>query len=312
MYCPNIVSKNHSVNFLRINREAVQDKEKYPLGKFDFRSLINFGSRSKMCEDIALSVENDKGIILNHPKFIQNASNKILAKELMEKRSVPTPKYIKEVSDRKGLLALKFPVVAKLITGSGGEGLVLLESIEKYDEWVKTLTKTKQREYFVEEVIQPRMSKNYEYRFSVSPWLIAINTYHDDQEVNFDNSPSTAFNNSGCITAMRKFMRSEAVKEGSFGRNISLGNSYFRKVNHLEEKIPVLMGIEVAMNAVIACGLDFGAVDVIYDSETKQWNVLEVNTAPALMREGEEPGYTANRWQTCLRTILNTKHKFTR
>jgi predicted ATP-grasp superfamily ATP-dependent carboligase len=42
---------------------------------------------------------------------------------------------------------------------------------------------------------------------------------------------------------------------------------------------------EVAINAVSALGLDFGAVDIIYNAREDQHYVLEVNTAPGLQGE---------------------------
>jgi len=38
----------------------------------------------------------------------------------------------------------------------------------------------------------------------------------------------------------------------------------------------------VALAAVSALGLDFGAVDIIYNEHENQYYVLEVNTAPGL------------------------------
>ena len=38
----------------------------------------------------------------------------------------------------------------------------------------------------------------------------------------------------------------------------------------------------IAVNAVKALGLDFGAVDIIYNEKENQYYVLEVNTAPGL------------------------------
>jgi hypothetical protein len=43
-----------------------------------------------------------------------------------------------------------------------------------------------------------------------------------------------------------------------------------------------------AVDAVIACGLHFGAVDVIYNEKEKKAYVLEINTAPGLMGETVE------------------------
>lgn len=60
-------------------------------------------------------------------------------------------------------------------------------------------------------------------------------------------------------------------------RNIHTGWVYCR-----DNYIPDPTSIQLAIDAVQAVGLDFGAVDLIYNQHYNQFYILEVNTAPGL------------------------------
>ena len=60
-------------------------------------------------------------------------------------------------------------------------------------------------------------------------------------------------------------------------RNIHTGWVYCR-----DNYIPDPTSIQLAIDAVRVVGLDFGAVDLIYNQHYNQFYILEVNTAPGL------------------------------
>lgn len=63
-----------------------------------------------------------------------------------------------------------------------------------------------------------------------------------------------------------------------YARNHTNGWRFFKvDVNNLQDRIK-----ELAVDAVAALGLDFGAVDIILSSNPRRYYVLEVNTAPSL------------------------------
>ena len=67
---------------------------------------------------------------------------------------------------------------------------------------------------------------------------------------------------------------------------------------HMDIKPPQSMQ-NLAINAVAALGLDFGAVDIAYNKNTKTSTVFEINTAPGL--EGE----TINAYRDAFFDLLN-------
>jgi len=308
LYSPYVISKNKSVEDMRIQKDKKKGEGRFPLGQFSYQSIINFGSRTTNCyEKVALISKSVGAVILNPPNIIRNASDKVTCKDLLVNKGIATPLYqlpseiTINATDVKGF-NLNFPIVAKLRTGSGGKGMLLLNSTEELISWWK---ETKQvDEYFFEEVFQYNMKKSYEYRVSASPLLLGkLCTYVDET----GNKFSTHL---GEIVILRKLMRQDAVDKGEFGRNITLGNSYFTKNfkrSFLKNKTIVLLdtAVCIAVEACNACGLDFGAVDMIYDSETKQWTVLEINTAPSM--GGEDKTFTLSRWIQASRMMLQEK-----
>ncbi len=63
----------------------------------------------------------------------------------------------------------------------------------------------------------------------------------------------------------------------TFVRNVSGGWVYCRS-----DIVPCDVRKELAIRSITALGLDFGAVDIIYNEHENQYYVLEVNTAPGL------------------------------
>ena len=66
-------------------------------------------------------------------------------------------------------------------------------------------------------------------------------------------------------------------------RNHANGFIYAR--NEIEVPEDVLVQ---ARRTIAACGLDFGAIDIIYNQKNREAYVLEVNTAPGLAGETVE------------------------
>lgn len=307
-FSPYVISKNSSVDRFRIQKEEKDPVKKFPLGKFSFQSIINFGSRTPNCYEKCKLI-GGKGVILNHPDTIPLASDKLTCKRRLINAKVPTPRFqlpgeLKLTKEGVQGLTLKFPIVAKLRHGSGGEGMFVLHDVK---EVIKFFADTKSdllREYFFEEVFQEDLKKSYEFRVSVSPLLYMKRMFYDNK----------GFNTlSGEIVVLRKLMKQEAVEAGGFGRNIALGNSYFtrtfeRAMNKNSHIMNIEDAISIAIEACNACELDFGAVDMLWDSQTGTWTVLEINTAPS-MGDENSAGYTAERWRVALREMLLEKKK---
>jgi hypothetical protein len=320
LYSPYVISRNHSVDKMRIQKDKKKGEGRFPIGQFEYRSVINFGSRTENCYQKVAAIQ-DTGVILNHPNVIKNASDKVTCKERLKEYGVPTPEYQlpKEVKlvGTAGItgLQLNYPIVAKLRRGSGGEGMSVINDNKELIAWYAETRN--QQDYFLEEVFQPNMKKNYEYRVSVSPLL--ANKYvryeweeTDEKGVKHNKSFTSKL---GEIISLRKLIRQDAVDEKKFGRNIALGNSYFtrtfertfqrKRKNSANAHMSIEKAVCIAIEACNACDLDFGAVDMIFDSESNQWTVLEINTAPSM--GGEDQTLTVNRWIQASRMMLQEK-----
>lgn len=57
-------------------------------------------------------------------------------------------------------------------------------------------------------------------------------------------------------------------------------NGFVFTVNNVKPVAP--QALREAINAIITLGLDFGAVDIIYNKHEDKWYVLEINTAPGI------------------------------
>ena len=79
------------------------------------------------------------------------------------------------------------------------------------------------------------------------------------------------------IDAQIKRKVRDAEENDPLIRNIHTGWVYCR-----EDFVANQVAIDLAIAAVEACNLDFGAVDLIYNKHYNQFYILEVNTAPGL------------------------------
>lgn len=316
----NLFSKNHSVSPLRYNSKEEDLDKRHPLGTYGIPVLVNFGSRTESCRTKTKEVLAKGGVVLNHYKNVATASNKIKCKEVLIKHGINTPKFIvladliKEV-DSKGIpvistkdIDLQFPIVAKKISGMGGKGMKKLDTLGDFNAWRKNKKADVLREYFLEEVFQPNMANNYEFRIGVSPLLASLNRQNCYL---------------GEIVILRKLMKKEAVENGEFGRNLSLGNSYFTRVEKatkefkknekINRKSKIVMnikdGIELARQATLACELDFSAADVMFDSVTGEWTIIELNTAPSMGNPDEGHSYTLDAWKNATKEMIVEKIK---
>ncbi len=76
-------------------------------------------------------------------------------------------------------------------------------------------------------------------------------------------------------------------------RNLAGGFIFARNDDHT----PSPLVLEQAVAAVNACGLDFGAVDIVWNDKQQRAYVLEVNTAPGLM------GTTLEKYEEAFRGV---------
>lgn len=330
---PFLISKNHSITPLRMQKEKKQDEKRYPLGRYPFPIAIIHGSRTSNALERVRQAEQGGGIVLNHPDNIRNASDKLTTKRLLVEAGVPTTPFMAAIDVLRNdkwaatRMTLNYPVVAKLRTGMGGTGMSLLENIAALRTWKKSVKTSDLSKYFFEEVfnwqegwtVQDHNKYTREYRMGVSPLLNGRSLSYifpimSDEGVQTSHQRVELRN--GCIVSLRKMMRSEASRNGAFGRNLALGNSYFVrefKKDYTYTKRSVVMeweeGVQYAQMACETLGLDYGAVDILWSSQTGEWCVVEVNTAPAMGSPEDGQSYTLEQWRQAFRYMIQVKRE---
>lgn len=88
------------------------------------------------------------------------------------------------------------------------------------------------------------------------------------------------------ILVQAKLRREGAAEQPGYNSIIrNVGSGWIYAVNNVPEAGRGAAE-QAALRAVAACGLDFGAVDVVWKEDTDRAYVLEINTAPGLDEEG--------------------------
>lgn len=183
--------------------------------------------------------------VLNRPGVVAFASNK-LDFFITVKDEVSIPDFITERAEAfKWIKEDKTVCVREKLTGHSGEGLVLLSSNEQWEEYDHSRAK----------MYVKYIPKLHEYRVHVFKGEV-----FDIQRKAID--PHTP----------RDLVNYKV-------RNRANGFIYVR--NEDKDKYPESIK-EEAIKSILLVGLDFGAVDIIWNEYRQKAYVLEVNTAPGL------------------------------
>ena len=102
------------------------------------------------------------------------------------------------------------------------------------------------------------------------------------------------FNGTVIDAQIKKKVKDYEGETNTYIRNHHTGWVYCR-----EDFIPTDQCKQIAIDAVIALNLDFGAVDIIYNKYHNQYYVLEVNTAPGL------EGTTLINYRKAIQRVIN-------
>lgn len=181
-------------------------------------------------------------IVLNDPKAVQTASDKLKFFEAM-KDKVQIPEFTTDSKEAMQWLQDGAVVVARqTLNGHSGAGIYI---INEFTEW-----------------------KNYNHNgFKVYTKYVR----------KADEFRIHVFN--GAVIDMQR----KAMKKGYLGQpNFKIRTHQHGFVFVREDCNPDLQVLEQALLAVEHTGLDFGAVDVVWNNYYKKAYVLEINTAPGL------------------------------
>lgn len=238
-----------------------------PDGKFQNnykRPIINWGN--SVYPDWRF---HDKQIVLNHPRCVGNATNKLSTFVLFKKAGVRHPEWTTDYRVADTWFGNKndffeeneknspLVVARKTLTGKGGEGIVV------YDAAGSIYGKTPFNSF---PLYTKYFKKKEEYRVHVVAGKV----------IDF---------------AMKK--QRQGVEPNYQIRNADNGWVFCR-----EGVLLPLVVAEESIKAVAALGLDFGAVDVGYNVAKQEPCVFEVNSAPGIQ------GQTVDSYEKAFREML--------
>lgn len=193
---------------------------------------------------------------VNTLESIEICENKYTTSQYLEDAGLPVPKYALVPNEEFLDQALekiggKFPIIMKLLSGTQGIGVSIIDSYASFKSVYQTVRKLDQES---EILVQEKIDSNFDLRIQV------IVKQFDPLNPSADN----------CV--ILGSMKREAVDK-DFRTNYSLGGS----VSNYE--IPEDL-IDIACKAANAVGCHWCGVDIMIDKKTKKPYILEVNSSP--------------------------------
>lgn len=205
--------------------------------------------------------------MLNHPGYVADASNKLTAFEVMQEAGVSVPEFLgpADLDDVFGWQNQGIPYMARTkLSGHSGDGCYYrtgTDTDDPYPEWVRNRESVKMYVKYIK--------KKEEYRVHVFRGQV--------------------------IDIQQKRKRQEVANEEVNYQVRSHDNGW---VFCRTDVRPAQSILDNSVAAVNSLGLDFGAVDVIWNQHQGQAYVLEVNTAPGL------EGSTINAYVNALEELV--------
>jgi ribosomal protein S6--L-glutamate ligase len=212
-------------------------------------------------KEVLSTLENERYFVVNRLLPMEVCENKFVTCDILEREGVLVPKYSlltseDQLEDAVKKVGGKFPIVMKLLTGSKGIGVSIVDSFNSLKSVYQTIKKLDENG---EVMIQEKIESKYDLRVHV---LIKNTAIKDLNKMEYHPD------NFKIIGAMR---RNSVGKD--FRTNYSLGGTV--------EKVKLTKELEeVAFRAASASGCNWSGVDIMIDEKTKKPYVLEVNSSP--------------------------------
>jgi ribosomal protein S6--L-glutamate ligase len=211
---------------------------------------------STYTRDVVTQLEDNGFFVVNTIDSIMSCENKYVTSKLLLDAGIPVPKMAIIENEEKieaGVKAVggQFPVVIKLLSGSHGIGVSIVDSYASLRSVLQTIWKLDKS---IEILIQEKIDSEYDLRIHVLTKRF--------------NAPVPEETDS----VLLGYMRRNRVKK-DFRTNYSLGGSVEKtKVTKEQEAI--------AIEAAKAIGCNWCGVDLIFVKKTGKNYVLEVNSSP--------------------------------
>jgi RimK family alpha-L-glutamate ligase len=212
--------------------------------------------KSTYTRDMVEQLENANFFVVNTLESIIACENKYVTSKILMDAGIPVPRMAlieNEESIDSAVKAIggQFPVVLKMLSGSQGIGVSIVDSLASLKSVMQTIWKANSN---VELLIQEKIDSDYDLRIHVLTRKF--------------NSPTPDETDS----VLLGYMRRNRVKK-DFRTNYSLGGSVEKtKVTPEQE--------EIAIESAKAIGCNWCGVDIIVDKKTGKNYVLEVNASP--------------------------------
>jgi ribosomal protein S6--L-glutamate ligase len=212
--------------------------------------------RSTFTRDAVTQLEDAGFFVVNTIDSILACENKYVTSKILQDAGIPVPKMAIIENEETIDAAVKqtggkFPVVLKLLSGSQGIGVSIIESLASLKSVLQTLWKMDSK---LEVLIQEKIESEYDLRIHVLTKKFNAPKPEDTDAV------------------LLGFMRRNRVKK-DFRTNYSLGGTVEKtKVTPEQE--------EIAIASAKAIGCNWCGVDIIVDKKTGKNYVLEVNASP--------------------------------
>lgn len=201
-------------------------------------------------------LEKSRYFIINSLESIKVCENKYITSQILEEHDLPVPKYslVPDISFLDTALEIvgnKFPLIVKLISGTQGIGVSIVDSYASLKSVYQTIKKLNPDS---EILIQEKINSDYDVRIQV-----LVKKFNPLKEKE---------GNRVILGAMKR----EAV-EKDFRTNYSLGGKVdtFEITPELEK---------LAFEASTAVGCHWSGVDIMIDKKTNKPYILEVNSSP--------------------------------
>lgn len=254
------------INIDEAKMERSKDGETFTLS--DLKSKVKINSedtviltrrgvvKSTYTRNIVEELEAANFFVVNTLESILACENKYVTSKILMDAGIPVPKMAliennDHLDDAVAAVGGKFPVILKMLSGSHGIGVSIIDSIASLKSVIQTIHKANPE---VELLIQEKIESDYDLRIHVLTRRF--------------NSPNPAETDSVLLGYMR---RNRVNKD--FRTNFHLGGSVEKTKITPEQKA-------IAIAAAKAIGCNWCGVDIIVDKVTGKNYVLEVNSSP--------------------------------
>jgi len=233
------------------------DKSKMKISSEDTVILTRRGIvKSTYTRDIVEQLELANFFVVNTLDSVMTCENKYTTSKILADAGIPIPKMSlidNEESLDSAVAAIggKFPLVLKMLSGSQGIGVSIVDSSTSLKSVIQTIWKANPS---VELLIQEKIETEYDLRIHVLTRRF--------------NSPVPSETDS----VLLGYMRRNKVGD-DFRTNYTLGGTVEKTELTPEQK-------QIAIESAKAIGCNWCGVDIIVDAKTGKNYVLEVNASP--------------------------------